>query len=254
MCFMKTSILKLSVLWIFVLTAGSFAEAKESTLPKAPYIMAQEARQWQKQKKDVTFVDTREEAEFTAGHLEGAVNIPYDQVEGRLDEIDKKKDYVFYCIHSTWRAPYAANLLADHGYTNVYILEGGIAAWNTGGQVIESSQKGVAGTVAPYPAGLVKHLKRPKDFDYVKPLNLTLEELKQFDGNDGRQAYVAVNGIIYDVTQSRLWRGGDHAPSHGMVAAGRDLTEALKDSPHGDKHLTRFPVVGTLVKSRQVKE
>jgi predicted heme/steroid binding protein len=63
-------------------------------------------------------------------------------------------------------------------------------------------------------------------------------------------AYVAVNGIIYDLTQSRLWRGGVHDPSKGKAMAGRDLTEVLKDSPHGDSHLKDFPVVGYLKSSQ----
>ena len=76
---------------------------------------------------------------------------------------------------------------------------------------------------------------------------MTLEELSHYDGKDGRPAYVAVKVLIYDLTESRLRRGGEHDPSKGKATAGRDLTEVLKDSPHGDKHLKDFPVVGELV-------
>ena len=79
-------------------------------------------------------------------------------------------------------------------------------------------------------------------------INLTPAQLAEFDGKDGRPAYVAVDGVIYDVTTSRLWRGGEHDPSHGEAMAGRDLSELLHTkSPHGSEHLKHFPIVGKLI-------
>ncbi len=54
--------------------------------------------------------------------------------------------------------------------------------------------------------------------------------------------------MIYDLTLSRFWRDGEHNPSKGEAYAGRDLTDVLEKSPHGDKHLKDFPVVGHLIK------
>ncbi|WP_305042930.1 cytochrome b5 domain-containing protein [Geoalkalibacter sp.] len=70
---------------------------------------------------------------------------------------------------------------------------------------------------------------------------MTLEELANFDGRDGRKAYVAVNGKIYDVTASPLWPQGDHQGSH---QAGGDLTAELAMAPHVRAVVERFPVVG----------
>lgn len=152
------------------------------------------------------------------------------------------------------KAPYVANILADLGFENIYVLEGGIAAWNAGGQVIYSANTDQPGQVAPYPKDLKAELKHPKDRGYKEKIDLTAGELSYYDGRDGRPAYVAVNGMIYDITNSRLWRGGGHDPSHGKVEAGKDLTEAMEeDSPHGNKHLKNFPVVGRLVKTLRVK-
>ena len=64
------------------------------------------------------------------------------------------------------------------------------------------------------------------------------ETLSYYDGREGRPAYVAVAGIVYDLTESSYWRNG----SHNGYQAGRDLTNAF---PHGDSRLTRFPIVGT---------
>ena len=72
---------------------------------------------------------------------------------------------------------------------------------------------------------------------------MTLQELAQYDGMDGRKAYVAVNGTIYDLTASERWQNGNH---EGVHQAGADLTEALKAAPHVRSVIERFPVVGTI--------
>lgn len=71
----------------------------------------------------------------------------------------------------------------------------------------------------------------------------TLEQLKQFDGREGRPAYVAYQGGVYDVSDSAMWPDGDHEGSH---QAGADLTAEHDDAPH-DVHILDFPQVGTLV-------
>lgn len=72
---------------------------------------------------------------------------------------------------------------------------------------------------------------------------MTPDELAQNNGRDGRPAYVAVNGTIYDVTASPRWQNGLHPPDHH---AGRDLTGELAAAPHVRAVVERFPVVGTL--------
>lgn len=74
-------------------------------------------------------------------------------------------------------------------------------------------------------------------------LELTLQELSQYNGQNGRPAYVAVDGVIYDVTNLPKWKGG----MHNMHNAGSDLTEEIKTkSPHGIVKLKSVPVVGRL--------
>jgi len=72
---------------------------------------------------------------------------------------------------------------------------------------------------------------------------MTPTELAGNDGRDGRRAYIAVNGTIYDVTESPHWQKGLHPPDH---QAGQDLTEELAKAPHVRAVVERFPVVGTL--------
>jgi len=69
------------------------------------------------------------------------------------------------------------------------------------------------------------------------------EELTQYNGKGGAPAYIACNGKIYDVSSSFLWQNGDHQVLH---QAGVDLTNDLKQAPHGEELLERFPIVGTL--------
>lgn len=72
----------------------------------------------------------------------------------------------------------------------------------------------------------------------------TLADLANFDGQSGRQAYVAVDGIVYDVTNASNWNNGMH---NGVRLAGTDATQAIMSSPHGKSVLSGLPVVGKLV-------
>ena len=72
--------------------------------------------------------------------------------------------------------------------------------------------------------------------------NFTLDELAQYDGKNGNDAYVAVEGIVYDVTNAAKWQNGNH---YG-VQAGTDCTTAISRSPHGTSVLDGLSIVGTL--------
>jgi rhodanese-related sulfurtransferase len=73
-------------------------------------------------------LDVRTPEEYVAGHVPGAVNIPYDQVGARLAEVPRDKDVVLYC-RSGRRAAMAGEVLSGNGYTRLQHLEGDIAAW-----------------------------------------------------------------------------------------------------------------------------
>jgi predicted heme/steroid binding protein len=75
-------------------------------------------------------------------------------------------------------------------------------------------------------------------------LYFTLLELAEYDGLDGQPAYIAVNGIVYDVTNSNMWNNG----THNGFTAGQDLTEEiLTYSPHGLSVLAGIPIIGELL-------
>ena len=76
----------------------------------------------------------------------------------------------------------------------------------------------------------------------------TQEELATYDGKDGKPVYIAHKGKIYDVTESKMWRGGRHMKRHD---AGTDLTADIQAAPHDADLLERYPQVGVLVKEEQ---
>ncbi len=73
-------------------------------------------------------------------------------------------------------------------------------------------------------------------------VELTVEELAAYDGQNGKPAYVAVNGVIYDVTNVPAWKNG----THNGYQAGKDLTDVIGTAPHKDSVLKNLTVVGKL--------
>ena len=73
--------------------------------------------------------------------------------------------------------------------------------------------------------------------------DMTVDELAGYDGEDGRPAYFAYDGRVFDATESKLWKGGNHLGRH---QAGFDLSDALKQAPHGEEKIISLPLVGNL--------
>jgi len=71
----------------------------------------------------------------------------------------------------------------------------------------------------------------------------TLEELGKHDGSDPSAVLVAHEGAVYDVSASKLWKGGKHMRRH---QAGADLTQDIQGAPHGPEVFDRVPRVGAL--------
>lgn len=74
-------------------------------------------------------------------------------------------------------------------------------------------------------------------------LQLTLDELKAYNGKNGQPAYVAFEGIIYDVSSVPQWADGEH----NGITAGVDITKLIEKSPHGPKNLKLATPVGSIV-------
>ena len=72
-------------------------------------------------------LDVRTGVEFRQGHLDGALNIPVDQLNRRMDEVARDRPVVIYC-RSGARSSRAARMLQGEGITDVHDL-GPMTAW-----------------------------------------------------------------------------------------------------------------------------
>ena len=79
------------------------------------------------QDKSVTIIDVRTAEEYKTGHVEGAINIPFDEVENEVN-YDKDQTIAVYCRTGV-RSSEAAKILEKMGYTKIYYL-GGIEDFN----------------------------------------------------------------------------------------------------------------------------
>lgn len=139
--------------------------------------------------------------------------------------------YVIPCV-------YTRNLILNHLKDRIFLLEFIIKAINK------------PADLQPQPLPL-----QPKVPPIVEPpapqqptlpgnqITFTLQELSRYDGKGGNPAYVAVNGIVYDVTNNAAWA----AATHFGLTAGKDLTNEFASCHGGQPILSKLKVVGRLV-------
>ncbi len=107
-----------------LLAAPALAGEVQSIDPEA-LLAALKAKQ-----ERILVLDVRSEEEFEAGHVPGAVHIPYDQLESRIDEVEAASPdkVVVYCERGG-RAGKAEATLQQAGIEEVYDLEGHMKGW-----------------------------------------------------------------------------------------------------------------------------
>jgi rhodanese-related sulfurtransferase len=91
------------------------------------------AKQIIDQHPNACLVDVREEEEYLAGHIEGALLLPVDDIDALTasDVIPSKTTEVLLYCRSGARSKLAAERLAGLGYENIYDL-GGLTGWPYG--------------------------------------------------------------------------------------------------------------------------
>ena len=94
------------------------------------------------QSPDAQIIDTRLPEEYAINHLINAININAQQndYEIEIGQLDKTKPVFTYAINAG-RSTLLANELIAKGFTEVYILKGGIGGWIGNGKPIYSSVK-----------------------------------------------------------------------------------------------------------------
>ena len=86
--------------------------------------------------KSVVIVDVREDYEYAAGHIPGAVLIPLGEITSRTDEIPSDVPVVLVC-RSGNRSGQAYDALVKLGFDNVHNMLGGMNDWSASGYEVE---------------------------------------------------------------------------------------------------------------------
>lgn len=119
--------------------AGSAALAGEPQPAEAPSISPAELQGRRTSGVAPVVIDVRTPAEYAAGHVPGAINIPFDQVAERIVEVDAPHGVALYCMVGP-RARKGESALLATGYESVFHLEGGLAAWQEAGLPVERAK------------------------------------------------------------------------------------------------------------------
>jgi arsenite oxidase small subunit len=69
----------------------------------------------------------------------------------------------------------------------------------------------------------------------------TLDELRNFNGKDGKPLYLIFKGKVYNLSESKLWANGKHMGIHDFD---EKLEETIKQAPHAEEVLSRFQIIG----------
>ncbi|NLP33578.1 MAG: FAD-dependent oxidoreductase [Clostridiales bacterium] len=83
----------------------------------------------QMKREDYLLVDVRTQFEYNNGHIEGAINVPLDDLRERINELDPDKLIVVYCQVGL-RGYYADRILSQHGYQVLNVTGGYKSAMN----------------------------------------------------------------------------------------------------------------------------
>ena len=121
---MKLQLIGFAILVAFSILLFRNAQAQETLSPEQAL---------KKVSSGAILLDVRSPGEFASGHVEGALNIPHDQISGRLGELLKYKgnEIVLYC-RSGRRSGLAQAQLTKEGFRSTYNA-GGISALQSAG-------------------------------------------------------------------------------------------------------------------------
>lgn len=120
---MKSSFI--AVFALFLLTACSSTKT---------HVSSQELLQSIGSGKPPVIVDVRSQSEYEAGHVPGAIHIPFWSAFGadQLNKVDRSEELVIYCQHGP-RAGIAKLAFKLSGFEKIYYLEGHMSGWSRAG-------------------------------------------------------------------------------------------------------------------------
>jgi len=93
---------------------------------------SEEAYEMLQKPDDVLLIDVRERNEYNNEHLQGAKNIPLNQMEKQVGKLPRDKDIVIYCLTGA-RSIRAIRMLEVAGFTRLFHMHQGLRGWNKKG-------------------------------------------------------------------------------------------------------------------------
>ena len=109
----------------------TFAAASNAAEPATPRIdQASLLKRIENKDSTMVILDVRTPEEYAAGHVPGAINIPYTHLPVRISEVADAadKDIVVYCAIGV-RAELGAERLRENGFSRLLHLDGDMKAW-----------------------------------------------------------------------------------------------------------------------------
>ena len=104
----------------------------QASVAASPYLIERVAN------NDWLLIDVRSPEEFADGHIPGAVNMPHENINDYLSELEGHKDkpIIIYC-RSGRRAKLAMKVLEDLDFSEVMHLEGDMLGWSAAGMMVD---------------------------------------------------------------------------------------------------------------------
>jgi len=129
-----------------VLTACSQAEAPQAQAQPAPsevqksvemqvtHVDAAGALATMRARPDLVVIDVRTPGEFAAGHIDGAINIDFRNINfaTEIAKLDSAQDYLIHC-RSGGRSTASLQQFKAQNFSHIIHMDGGILGWNKAG-------------------------------------------------------------------------------------------------------------------------
>jgi len=126
------SILIVSSIALFFTLHYSVKASSQASVAASPYLMERVAN------NDWLLIDVRSPKEFAQGHIPGAVNVPHENINDYISELEGHKDkpIIIYC-QSGRRAKLAMKVLQKLDFSEVMHLEGDMLGWSAAGMAVD---------------------------------------------------------------------------------------------------------------------
>jgi rhodanese-related sulfurtransferase len=84
--------------------------------------------------KNIILLDVRSVGEYSRGKISNSINLPVDEIPGKIESVipDKNAVVYVYCLSGS-RSVYAVDVMSKLGYKKVYDMPNGLLAWRVKG-------------------------------------------------------------------------------------------------------------------------